>query len=478
MKRSMWLFIKSKCTRILSFLNLPTFCFLIAIVVGVSCRFHNSANDSNTSEIAQDSSSWSRFNPFNLLSSPPKQQAIYTLKNNIPIRLLALTTNLCIPNKDDRIEKQQWTLPVTSAFGMEKVKIIFSPESLAATQIEVAGEKFTIDLTTPIASQTVASICEASSSEKGQLSSELSKEINQITTAWLSQIVPDCRATVDDYGLFCHLPEANKVGDTEKHLRSIRKTMIRRWSRQPYILTRRVSVAIELAEALGSNRTESELDHLCKMIRSSKPNELPLALSTSAWQEAVCSNQLVNNRTAAASIGLLKATSEIEFFKKLYEHSSKLGLLTIKIPRDQTPSKDLLVTLIPSEKVKSNLLAELSPSQHQCWHPLFGVQSQALSVANYLNITSSTEGRSCNQPELDSRFAKNNKQYLSDSITSETEFVITNGRSKILRLPNGEYTYKIQPHSNKIGDEPAPTVSSQGSIVWKNRRPQATIRKW
>jgi len=35
-------------------------------------------------------------------------------------------------------------------------------------------------------------------------------------------------------------------------------------------------------------------------------------------------------------------------------------------------------------------------------------------------------------------------RYLATSITSETEFVITNGRGKMLRLPMGNYSYTLQ----------------------------------
>jgi len=449
-------------------------------VIGISCRFHNSAAIKKTEIKDNNSSSWaSSLNPMNLFKdSPSKQEAIYSLKNNIPIRLMSITTDRCSRNNEGVMEDQIWTLPVTSVYGTQKITFTFSPNNSSNTRVSIDDTKFEVKMQNGINQALAEKICEAASGGNSYLSKELSDEINGITIAWISQLSPDCKTAVSDYGLYCQLPEAAQPKKVANHLRSIRKTMIRRWSRQPYILTRRVSVAIELAKALASARPEIELDHLCRVIRSSKPNELPLALSTPAWYSSVCENKTSTNRLAAASTGLVKAASEIDFFKKLYEQTSKLGLLTIKIPRDQTPSKDLLITLVPSEDVKSSLMEELSPSQPQCWHPLFGSQSQKLATANYLNITSPIEIDSCNKEELSTQFRDVNKMYLADSITSETEFIITNGRSKVLRLPNGEYTYKIQPHSNKIGDAPEPAISSEGSIVWKNKRPQATIKKW
>jgi len=428
----------------------------------------------------EEKSSWaSSLNPLNLFKdSVPKQKPIYSLKNNIPIRLLSIANGRCTANAEGVIEQQTWTFPVTSVFGTQNIALTFSPHNFASTQVNIEGASFEVDLENSIDRSFVEKICEAANNDNGHLTGELSEKINQVAISWITQLSPDCKTSVSDYGLYCQLPEANQPKEVSNHLRTIRKTMIRHWSRQPYILTRRVSVTIELAESLASARPGIELDHLCRVIHSSKPNELPLALSTPSWYESVCENKTSTNRLAAASTGLLKATSEIEFFKKLYERTSKLGLLTIKIPRDQSPSKDLLITLVPSEDVKSSLMEELSPSQPQCWHPLFGAQSQKLAIANYLNITSPKEVKSCNQEALSIEFKDVNNMYMADSITSETEFIITNGRSKVLRLPNGEYTYKIQPHSNKIGDDPEPTISSEGSIVWKNKRPQATIKKW
>jgi hypothetical protein len=73
------------------------------------------------------------------------------------------------------------------------------------------------------------------------------------------------------------------------------------------------------------------------------------------------------------------------------------------------------------------------------------------------------------------------ERYFADSITSETEFVIANGRSKTLRLPAGAYTYTLQalPDNQEEWDDAAQSMPrANGRIVWDMGRPRPVINSW
>ena len=77
--------------------------------------------------------------------------------------------------------------------------------------------------------------------------------------------------------------------------------------------------------------------------------------------------------------------------------------------------------------------------------------------------------------------AINPERYLAESITSETEFVISNGRAKLLRLPIGTYTYELHglPDDQNSWDNAAANgPKSVGTVQWNKGRPQPVIKTW
>jgi len=72
-------------------------------------------------------------------------------------------------------------------------------------------------------------------------------------------------------------------------------------------------------------------------------------------------------------------------------------------------------------------------------------------------------------------------RYLLQSLSSETEFVLDNGQSKLLRLPEGNYRYTVHVlpanplDSEEADDEGAP--KSSGAINWNSTKRHA-IRSW
>jgi hypothetical protein len=72
--------------------------------------------------------------------------------------------------------------------------------------------------------------------------------------------------------------------------------------------------------------------------------------------------------------------------------------------------------------------------------------------------------------------------YVKNSIASETEFPLSNGRGKVLRLPKGDYHYTIEAQSGPFVDIYYPNnenpESSTGIVSWINARPHPTITSW
>ena len=98
-----------------------------------------------------------------------------------------------------------------------------------------------------------------------------------------------------------------------------------------------------------------------------------------------------------------------------------------------------------------------------------------------LNISSSKDSKcisNLTKPELQ-KLSDKSDIYIRESIASETEFPITNGRSKIIRLPKGDYRYAIRQNSGPFSEEfylPKKKITASGSIKWTKRRPHVVIR--
>lgn len=451
----------------------------IITIAAFSCQIHRR-------QYTKDHNNSSDWGAFNLLSDSPSRDFSVSFRDpntNQTTDLMRLTINNCEqPNLNIHYQ-----MDLYSAFGRDLIEF----------QLNHASEKKVINLTVNQKPMSVAHdptvffklnvlICEQDDDLKSFTTQD--PQIYKSVKALMSKIVPDCEFTNQDNRITCKLKKI-EPSLAEKDLFDIKRTMIRRWSRQPYLISRRLSMALQLARALQSSEVDDELDALCRVIKYSDPLEPPLAMSTKRWQEAVCP-QIVPNRYDVAHVGLTKAFAEIEFLRQLFEQTSKLGILSVKIPRSSTPTRDLWVSLEPKDDVAEHIIAESReltdsatsdsnnhPLPTTCWHPLFQDDSRNLHIAQQLDLFEIAQNATCVRsvaPAINA-FAE---RYLADSITSETEFVISNGRGKILRLPAGTYTYKIKPHSDTMGWEEVPKESTQGEIKWASRRPNALISKW
>ena len=94
--------------------------------------------------------------------------------------------------------------------------------------------------------------------------------------------------------------------------------------------------------------------------------------------------------------------------------------------------------LIPQE------LDKLTVQSAKCfWHPLYQTEKQRLIYSQiHPEQSPPCPGDQVNQEATDASVATI-REYIGESICSETEFPISNGRGKILALPAGMYRYEI-----------------------------------
>ena len=339
----------------------------------------------------------------------------------------------------------------------------------------------------------------------------------------LAILVPDCRTVeIGTEGWTCGLaslmPQSAIIA-----VEDFQHAMIRRWSRQPYVLARRAGVTMSLAKAATNLSQEANIHKFCKLLQFSLPEELPLVMTSARWQKWLCDGNESQRRDAAYH-GLAKAVDELSMIRQLYENTSKVGMFSIKIPAAEIPGNVMIgllplrVTVTPDAEVTDRLIevaesmlgrprmesrkpnrrtASLSKTilpllEHrrpQCWHPMFGDSAALMRVADGMRLTgdgfkgecksdaAQTSGRAAPHGEAVDPLAK----YLMQSLASETEFVMDNGQTKLLRLPEGQYQYTVQVlPQNPVDTEESvedSAVVSQGQLSWGNTRGH-TIRQW
>ena len=345
----------------------------------------------------------------------------------------------------------------------------------------------------------LASTCEKHRSGTSPIAAD--RELALAVAGWMQRVAPDCEfREISENGWQCELPTI------EPHLAAgeisrVKRIMIATWSRQPYLLARRIGVSLSLARALESDRrtrSDRELVQICKVVTNSLPLEIPATLASERWQSAACGSGSAESRQEAALAGLSKSLSEIEFLRQLFENTSKLGTLVVRVPHSNVPYRALLVSLMPEPDVAEAITREASAiwsprggaqtkgsAPRVCWHPIFAESPRLLTLASQLDLVGDSPGATCTgdlRGEVTVADAPSPEIYLAESITSDTEFVLNNGTGKMLRLPIGSYRYTLRalPESPAEWDdvEAAALASSSGTITWERKRPRPAIRSW
>lgn len=381
------------------------------------------------------------------------------------------------------------SLTAHSAFGTHKALLSVrgddTTETVRAT-IDQASMGFTSS--SPIKTRINSRACAARAA--GQDKVEITRDTFDQVREYLEAISPDCesiKATKD--GWFCKVPSVDPESGKQE-LIGVRTTMIRRWSRQPYLIARRLAIGIQIATALQSDNVTQELDTFCRIVKENLPQEIPVVMTSLRWQNTLC-NKDSAYRIEAAMFGLAKTISEVDFIRQLFESTSKLGTLTVRLPRDISPSGQFFVQLKPESGVNENLVqaslklwrtdAGSEDYQRTCWHPLFMETPRLMAIARNLAMAGDSTKAICHATLTASPNDGFVERYLADSITSETEFVISNGRSKLLRLPTGAYSYTLQAlpeNPDDWDDASASSTATTGIIEWTPKRPRPVINTW
>ena len=299
--------------------------------------------------------------------------------------------------------------------------------------------------------------------------------LNALTT-WLQVLSPPCQIKLRPvHGFQCELL-APAAQPEEKPLQRIKRRMVRTWQRQPYLLTRRLAIAIDLAQILTAGQAQ-QLTRFCQVLQNSLVRELPLIFTSKRWQQSICNTTEDDaTRLTHATLGLELAVREITLFKQLFERASHRGNVAVRLSAPL--SHRFWVRLTPTADTRATTVQHyqqvLARHQHHkneqgCWHPFFSETTRLHNLAKDIGLHA---GRCAAKQYPSSPTTANNDllgNYLVASITSETEFAISNGRSKFLRLPSGTYDYRIS-HLPNYYLPASRAETASGSMQWRKQR--------
>jgi hypothetical protein len=154
-------------------------------------------------------------------------------------------------------------------------------------------------------------------------------------------------------------------------------------------------------------------------------------------------------------------------------------------------SKEFWVSLSPKQDVAENL-AKLSARiwaenvasggngqevTTGCWHPIFGSEHAKLLLAKQLDLVGTAKANLCTDATaMPPEVSDDPHRYLAGSITSETEFVLNNFDSILLRLPIGSYEVSLRHYIPANDDwETDPPLLGTSEMAWTKTRPKIVI---
>ncbi|WP_141731454.1 hypothetical protein [Oligoflexus tunisiensis] len=377
---------------------------------------------------------------------------------------------------------QQWSIFMTSVLGQHRFDIDYSNlvhKKKNEVDIKVHPQRYTLKYDRIPPNLATALLCErtAESSVTFAREATAAREILQP----LQLLAPDCTFDwTEDKGLVCQLQRPTEA-EVDASLETIKKNMTTKWNHQPYLLIRRMTLTSQLLGAFQKPENRSELDKVCRIMRFSLPNELPLSFRSKLWQDKVCQGKERGDRDAAL-MALQEAAQEIQALSRRIEDASLVGLFTLSIPRAQSMAKGYLITLQPIEAPYISSADQPNQSLPCVWHPLFSEQTESQLIAMDLEMVDNKGFSTCAaSPGLVNAYRDANI-YVRSSVASEMEFQIANGQSKRLRLPTGEYQYSVIQYNGPfpeelVSPEEVAPVSS-GQISWKTARPHLIIKSW
>ena len=360
-------------------------------------------------------------------------------------------------------------------------------------KIKTGPYEFFIPLNQSKSKKLISHICNPSLMSAGQ------KALKVIILDILKKTNPDC-----DYldrsgiGWKCSLPTLSPQV-AHNRFEDMQKVILRKWKRPPYAFLRRLMVSKQLAKLFLNQPESEEIQKFCSILKLSMKNEIPLIMQSEDWKTYFCSGP-AGQRKYWASIGLKEAELELWFIKNLLDKANTTGQLRIKLPRNSHKSHDILVNLVPSEDVMDHIIrlamslnsvvkkyhehhfitgSTLLKVQPKCWSPVYQKSSKMLRLSALITSKDSKQSI-CFVPADRWDGYKSHVSYLTSGIIGETDFVVGNGKYKILQLPKGSYRYTLKSlPNNSLRWYPSLLENkSSGEITWSSKRPRPIIKKW
>lgn len=365
-------------------------------------------------------------------------------------------------------ELREYSFSLYSPYGVHKVKISDPKdgEFKGSTIIFFDEQRFLLKDWQFLNEEEKKAICKQSESKDQAIA--VAPETVEHLLSKLRDLVPTCQLSFHENHLLCSSPKLDqpKISDLESKL-------FRAKPRHPYVLARRIAMTRKLMQA-NSPKYPLEAKDLCRIASLSGKDELPLPMRSKVWLSK-CEKEEHKGKDTFIQATISESIKEANYLLSLFKGSST-GVLTVKIPRDQVIYRNFWVRLTP-EKIDDLVLV----SKKCFWHPIY--PSGSLEKEVYAQIYNKDLDSSCTDlsEPLDPEVARHILQeYISQSVSSETEFPISNGRGKVLTLPPGDYRYELlinrAPFAAPLSDKP-PRHISEGTLRWQARRSYPIISK-
>ncbi len=287
------------------------------------------------------------------------------------------------------------------------------------------------------------------------------------------------------------------VSEQVERVEGLKRFMAKKWVGHPYVLARRVTVTKQLLSVVENQIEDKNFTNICSIIRKSMDSELPLIMQSKEWQGYLCEKE-PSIRTSVAKRGITLALLELEFFTALAERSNKKGTLLVKVPQTDPKSRLLWVDLKASKDVGQSLInhalqIQVERASHGkeaqgniildggVWDPFFQRSANLFEVAKLIGLFEFSAVNSQKRMVALEKDSAVIASYLLRTIIGESSFVVSNGRSKLLRLPMGSYEYSLVYYHGAGRDKwwkPSPENRSSGQFHWGDRHPWPSIQSW
>lgn len=346
----------------------------------------------------------------------------------------------------------------------------------------------------------IDSLCKLRKAGDSNSQFPLDQPMVAVAMALIGQTAPACQMSFDrKTGFTCDLSRQTIKG-LEQKLGGLQRQIIHHSKRHPYLLVRRIAVALlasRLADPrLPKSRFGSERKNLCNILKYSLPLELPLVLRTPVIKNHVCATKVRRKQLAdLIHVAASDAYREIAAVSEVYRSSSRMGKVSLRLKGDHKIGRHLWMELTPlldgsdAERAPQHVALNTDrPGEPDteggqkngfalatCFHPLYSASSPI-----YVDFVSRLMPKSetCQQLLTTQGDPLAYSRYRHEAISSETEFAISDGWSKVLSLPPGKYRYEIRPKKARVGNGHTKGRDQivTGVIDWAAKRPNVYIR--